>query len=176
MGVSRPAEFHHRPLAGRVEGWPSNRTGGISRIRLVWGFSCQAVLVDFSSSHSLVRPRRRHSSAPAMNFSGHRAQAPSRSVGAPTSTYAVRWPGRTLTVASTAASCRGWAAGVNVDPRGARLWRALHEPSLYSVLSIWIATMKQSSASVAELRGGGAILSTAVSHSRIRLAATSDRR
>ena len=78
-------------------------------------------------------------------------------------TYTVRWPDRTLTVASTAASCCGWAAGVNVDPRGARLWRAsLHEPSLYSVLSIWIATMKQSSASVAELRGGGAILSTAL--------------
>ena len=81
-----------------------------SRIRLVWGFSCQAVLVNFSCSHSLVRPRRRHSSAPAMNFLGRRAQAPSRSVGAPTSTYTVRWPGRTLTVASTAACCRGWAA------------------------------------------------------------------
>ena len=100
---------------------------------------------------------------PAMSFSGRRAQAPSRSVGAPTSTYTVRWPDRTLTVASTAASCRGVGGWREFDPRGARFWRAsLHEPSLCSVLSIWIATMKQSSASVAKLRGGGAILSTAL--------------
>ena len=99
-----------RPVApcGR-QAW--NRTGGSPASGLYGAFLVKRFKSIFSALHLLPIlwfGRAAGILPPRPWISGGRAQAPSRSAAAPTSTYTVRCPGRILTVASTAASCRRW--------------------------------------------------------------------
>ena len=59
--------------------------------------------LHFLCSHSFVRPRCKHSSAPTVDKPRRRAQMSSRPAVAPTSRQAPPLPGRVLTTSSTAA-------------------------------------------------------------------------
>ena len=64
---------------------------------------CGFFLCSFAFTLSFVRPRRRLSSAPTVDFGRRRAQKLSRSAVAPPQRHTSTFPGRALTASSTAA-------------------------------------------------------------------------
>ena len=144
----------------------------ISRIRLVWGCFCQGEyharfwLSFVMSFHSFVRPAPRAFFRPDGMF-----PSPSRATAVKDSVSSA------LPDASTAAGCRRSGGWPRDDPRGACHWpRSIREPRLYSVEPVWgpdheavIRFCGQGS------EAAGPFSQRHCSHSRMRIAATSDR-
>jgi len=105
----------------------------LSRIRLVWGFLCQAVSTPFLSCFVIpffcsTRAASILSSRPHISVAVARSGSQGRR-------FFSAAEGLSLTDASTAASCRRSGGWPRDDPRGACYWpRAIaREPRLYSV-------------------------------------------
>ncbi len=147
-----------------------------SGIRLVWGFLCQGGITSFLSSfvmsfHSFVRPRREHSSVPTAYFHRRRAQRRSKTALLQRRRRLVldgrEHGGRLPAIVVGRAMIRGEPAIGRDQSR---------EPRLYSVEPVWgpdheavIRFCGQGS------EAAGPFSQRHCSHSRMRIAATSDR-
>ena len=149
--------------------------GPNSAIRLVWGFLCQECITPFlscfvtpffcSTRAASILPSRPHMTVAVARSGGQGRRFFSAAVGL------------SLTDASTAAGCRDRVircAMIRGEPAIGR--EQSREPRLYSVEPTWVPTMKQSYASAGKAPRRRVHSSQRhCSHSRMRIAATSDR-
>ena len=147
-----------------------------ARIRLVWGFLCQgyhAIYVFLCNSILLFDPRREHSSVPTAYFHRRRAQWRSRTVMLLQRRRRLVLDGREHGGRLLAI---GWLARAMIRGEPAIGRDQSREPRLYSVEPVWgpdheaiIRFCGQGS------EAAGPFSQRHCSHSRMRIAATSDR-